>query len=396
MTRFSARQSTSTSIRIGCLALLSTGFLACLSPIGAQEDNPEAELTRLKQRIETLQKEIQARADRKNSELANLREEEKRVSDGARLLTDIKKQLADGRSRQKALLAEREKYLRNLGMQRDALSAQVREAYMGGRNQRLKLALNQQDPARLGRLMVYYRYLSESRARRISDVTDELDRLAEVEQQLSAEADELQKLEQLRAGELTELESARNRRRGIVAKLDKDMTRRGDEIESLKEAQKDLEDLIEELRKALENLPGTSRDPFAEQRGQLVWPVTGSLLNDFGQPRAGGSLRWNGVLIGTDRGADVRSVYHGRVAYADWLPGLGLLIVIEHGDGYMSLYGHNETLFKQLGDWVKPSEVIATTGDSGGRSQAALYFEIRKGARPENPHRWFKGRLRSR
>ena len=396
MTRFSAGQSTSTSIRIGCLAVLSTGFLACLSPIGAQEDNPEAELTRLKQRIETLQKEIQARADRKNSELANLREEEKRVSDGARLLADIKKQLADSRSRQKALLAEREKYLRNLGMQRDALSAQVREAYMGGRNQRLKLALNQQDPARLGRLMVYYRYLSESRARRISDVTDELDRLAGVEQQLSAEADELQKLEQLRAGELTELESARNRRSGIVAKLDKDMTRRGDEIESLKEAQKDLEDLIEELRKALENLPGTSRDPFAEQRGQLVWPVTGSLLNDFGQPRAGGSLRWNGVLIGTDRGADVRSVYHGRVAYADWLPGLGLLIVIEHGDGYMSLYGHNETLFKQLGDWVKPSEVIATTGDSGGRSQAALYFEIRKGARPENPHRWFKGRLRSR
>ena len=128
------------------------------------------------------------------------------------------------------------------------------------------------------------------------------------------------------------------------------MTRRGDEIESLKEAQKDLEDLIEELRKALDSLPGTSRDPFAEQRGQLGWPVTGSLLNDFGQPRAGGSLRWNGVLIGTDRGAEVRSVYHGRVAYADWLPGLGLLIVIEHGDGYMSLYGHNETLFKQLGD----------------------------------------------
>jgi septal ring factor EnvC (AmiA/AmiB activator) len=381
---------------MGCFVLLSTGFLTCLSPAGAQEDNPAAELTRVKKRIETLQQEIQARTDRKNSEVAHLREEEKRVSAAARLLADIRKRLAESRSRQKALLVDREKHLGNLGMQRDALSEQVREAYMGGRNQRLKLALNQQDPARLGRLMVYYRYLSESRARRISDVTDELDRLAEIEQQLSAEAAELQNLGQLRARELDELETARKRRRSIVAKLDKDMVRRGDEIENLKEAQKDLETLIAELQRAIEDLPGTSRDPFADQRGHLVWPVKGSLLSDFGQPRAGGSLRWNGVLIGTDRGAEVRAVYHGRVAYADWLPGLGLLVVIEHGDGYMSLYGHNETLFKQLGDWVRPSEVIATTGDSGGRSQAALYFEIRKGARPENPHRWFKGRLRAR
>ena len=396
MTRFSERPGTCGLVRIGCLALFLTGFLSCPPPSSAQNDDPQAQLTRLKQRIQTLQKEIEARADRRNDEIANLREEEKRVSSGANLLADTKKRQIESRSRQKALLGEQEKYLRNLGMQRDALSAQVREAYMGGRNQRLKLALNQQDPARLGRLMVYYRYLSESRAQRISDVTDELDRLADVEQQLAAEAGELQKLEQLRARELKELESARNRRRSIVAKLDKDMTRRGDEIESLKDDQKDLEKLITELRKALEDMPGTSRDPFADQRGQLIWPVAGSLLNDFGQPRAGGSLRWNGVLVATGRGAEVKAVYHGRVAYADWLPGLGLLIVIEHGDGYMSLYGHNETLFKQVGDWVQPSEVIATTGDSGGRSKAALYFEIRKGSRPENPHRWLKGRLSAR
>jgi septal ring factor EnvC (AmiA/AmiB activator) len=396
MTRFFAWQSAGMPIRFGCLVILSAALLTFLPSAGANDDNPEAELVQLKQRIQVLQKEIQTRADRRNNETAHLREEENRVAGGAKLLEDIKKRQAESRSRQKGLRAEREKYLLNLGMQRDALSAQVREAYMGGRNQRLKLALNQQDPARLGRLMVYYRYQSEDRARRISDVTAELDRLAEVEQQLAAEVSELQNLEKLSARELTELESSRNRRRSIVAKLDQDMARRGDEIETLKDAQKDLELLIAELRKALENLPGTSRDPFVDQRGQLAWPVAGSLLSDFGQPRAGGSLRWNGVLVGTDRGAEVRAVYHGRVAYADWLPGLGLLIVIEHGDGYMSLYGHNEVLFKQIGDWVKPSEVIAKTGDSGGRSQTALYFEIRKGAQPENPHRWLKGRLSAR
>lgn len=382
--------------RTAFVVILSSWLLVALLPAGAQNADPEAELSQLKIRIQKLQKEIQSRADRRNEEFGRLRKEEKSVAAAAQLLDATRGRLTESRSRQKALLAERQERLAGLGMQRDALSAQVRQAYMGGRNQRLKLALNQQDPARLGRLMVYYRYLSEDRARKISEVTDELDRLADVEQQLSAETIALSELEQLRKQELSDLEKARNRRRAIVAKLDSDVARQGKEVEGLKEAQKDLEELIEELRKALENMPGTSRDPFADQRGDLAWPVTGKLLSDFGQPRAGGSLRWNGILVGTDRGAEVRSVYHGRVAYADWLPGLGLLIVIEHGDGYMSLYGHNETLFKQVGEWVSPSEVIATTGDSGGRSQAALYFEIRKGARPENPHRWLKGRLKAR
>ena len=107
-------------------------------------------------------------------------------------------------------------------------------------------------------------------------------------------------------------------------------------------------------------------------------------------------MRWNGVVIGTDRGREVRSIYHGRVAYADWLPGMGLLMVVEHGDGYMSLYGHNESLYKRVGDWVSPGEVLAAVGDTGGRSGAALYFEIRKDGRPENPHPWFSSRVPSR
>ena len=131
-------------------------------------------------------------------------------------------------------------------------------------------------------------------------------------------------------------------------------------------------------------------------RGKLEWPTNGVLLNDFGQPRAGGSIKWNGVVIGTDQGRDVRAVYHGRVAYADWLPGMGLLLIIEHGDGYMSLYGHNETLYKSVGDWVAPGDVVASAGDTGGRSRAALYFEIRRNGRPENPHGWFRSGLAAR
>jgi septal ring factor EnvC (AmiA/AmiB activator) len=112
------------------------------------------------------------------------------------------------------------------------------------------------------------------------------------------------------------------------------------------------------------------------------------LLQDFGQPRVGGKLTWNGVVLAAPRGREVRSVYHGRVAFADWLAGLGLLVIVDHGDSYMTLYGYNETIVKNAGDWVAPGDVIATVGDSGGQAQPALYFEIRKGKQPVNPRRW--------
>jgi septal ring factor EnvC (AmiA/AmiB activator) len=381
---------------IGCLVLLGVLASTMAETANARDGDPEAELEGLRKRIESLQSELERDADRKRKESARLRAEDKRVSAAANLLAETKNQLAASKSRQRAMLAERETLADRLGMHRDVLSAQARAAYIGGRHQRLKLALNQQDPATLGRMMVYYRYLSENRAQSIAEVSDELERLAEIELGLAAEARELEKLEESRAQELGDLESARAQRRELIASIDQDLKRRGDEMGRLQQDQKDLEKLIEELQKALAELPGTSREPFAEQRGKLAWPVAGRLLSDFGQPRAGGSLKWNGVLVGTERGAEVRAVYHGRVAYADWLPGLGLLTVVEHGDGYISLYGHNETLFRNVGEWVQPGDVLATTGDSGGRSGSALYFEIRKGARPQDPHRWFGSRLTAR
>ncbi len=381
---------------IGGLVLLGVLVSTMPATASAADGDPEAELEGLRKRIESLQTELERDADRKRKESARLRAEDKRVSAAASLLAETKSQLAASKSRQRALLAERETLADRLGMHRDVLSAQARAAYIGGRHQRLKLALNQQDPATLGRMMVYYRYLSENRAQSIAEDAAELDRLAEIELGLSVEARELGKLEETRAQELGDLESARAQRRKLIASIDQDLKRRGDEMGRLRQDQKDLEKLIEELQKALAELPGTSREPFAEQRGKLAWPVAGRLLSDFGQPRAGGSIKWNGVLVGTERGAEVRAVYHGRVAYSDWLPGLGLLTVVEHGDGYISLYGHNETLFKSVGEWVQPGDVLATTGDSGGRSGSALYFEIRKGARPQDPHRWFGSRLSAR
>ena len=149
------------------------------------------------------------------------------------------------------------------------------------------------------------------------------------------------------------------------------------------------------MRALLKEFPADSEERFSELRGQLAWPVKGRLVKDFGQPKAG-SLTWNGVLLGARHGDPVRALYHGRVVFADWLAGMGLLIVIDHGQGYMSLYGHNDALLREAGDWVEPGERIALVGESGGQQESALYFEIRHSGVPENPRRWIKRRLAAR
>jgi septal ring factor EnvC (AmiA/AmiB activator) len=159
-------------------------------------------------------------------------------------------------------------------------------------------------------------------------------------------------------------------------------------VNRLAAQEKDLTRLIAELTSILSDYPISSEQPFREHKGRLTWPVAGALRHDFGQPRVGGNIKWNGVVLAAPRGREVRAVYHGRVAFADWLAGMGLLVIVDHGEGYMTLYGYNETILKNTGDWVAPGDVIATVGDSGGQSQPGLYFELRRGTKPENPRRW--------
>ena len=193
-----------------------------------------------------------------------------------------------------------------------------------------------------------------------------------------------------RGGDHSELgaEEAQKERRELLASLQNKLATEGREIERLAAQEKDLARLIAELTSILSDYPISAEEPFEEYRGRLTWPVAGSLVRDFGQPRVGGQLKWNGVVLAADRGREVRAVYHGRVAFADWLAGMGLLVIVDHGDGYMTLYGYNETILKSAGDWVAPGDVLATVGDSGGQAQPGLYFEIRQGTRPLNPRRW--------
>ena len=175
-----------------------------------------------------------------------------------------------------------------------------------------------------------------------------------------------------------------------MADVEKKIASQNDRLEQLRLEAKDLESLVAELTRLFGDLSIGDSARFAEKKGQMMWPTDGRLIRKFGEPKADGRLRWDGILLATGAGSDVTAVHRGRVVYSDWLPGMGLLVVLEHGDGYLSLYGHNQDLIMEVGEWVATGTVIAHAGDSGGQSLPGLYFEIRKNGSPVNPSRWFR------
>ena len=369
-------------------ALLALGTAV---PTFAEDPVPERQLEVLRERIADLQAQIRRDTERRSEEAAALRDAEEAVARAARALEATRRERAASRDRLDQLRARQAEMEAALSRDADALAGEVRSAWMAGRESKLKLVMSQADPARLGRMLAFYGYLARDRAGRIDTARERLATLAEVQAQVRTEARRLAEAERKRETEVAALEAARGDRAGAVANLEASLRRSGREVATLEEEAEALESLIRELRSAVADLAVPDSAPFADQKGSLEWPARGPLARAFGDRRGAGP-RSTGVLIDVPRGTEVRAIWSGRVAYADWLPGLGLLLIVEHGDGYMSLYGHNEVLFKTVGDWVRSGEVIASAGDTGGREHAGLYFEIRKGRRPENPQPWFANR----
>jgi septal ring factor EnvC (AmiA/AmiB activator) len=353
----------------------------------------EAELKKVNARIEKVRKAVNADIEKRDRLSAELRDAELGVQAARRQLEELRLQRIASDARRDELEREQAERERQLAAERGALAGELRAAYVNGREEQLKMLLNQQDPASFGRMLAYYGYFGRARAERIAGITEQLERLASLREEIAAEAQRLAELEARQEQEVAALKKAQSRRTSAVAAIDTQIKSRGGEIKRLQSQARSLEKLIAELRKALENVPVAKKAPFEPLRGKLPWPVQqGKVLARFGQPRAGGSLRWQGMLIGTDRGARVRAPFEGRVVYADWLPGMGLMLVLDHGGGYMSLYGHNEEVFRKVGDAVAAGDVIGSVGDSGGHNQPALYFEVRRGREPVNPENWLQRR----
>jgi len=371
-------------------------FFALAVAVSATAQNSEGELAKIKEqeleevraRISELKESMDDSAASRDKLTAELQDAEVKISEQRIRLKELERQRAFSAKRKAELdlqLAGREAALDE---EAEQLAEQVRAAYMSGSQERIKLLLNQRDPATIGRLMAYYGYFNDYRADNIDAVTSAIRELAALRSEVAAEEARIADLAKVRYAELTALNAAQERRQALLASLKDKIGDEGREVERLASQERDLSRLIAELTSILSDYPISSEEPFSEHKGHLTWPVAGRLLHDFGQPRAGDRLKWNGVVLAAPRGREVRSVYHGRVVFADWLAGLGLLVIVNHGENYMTLYGYNETILKNTGDWVAPGDVIATVGESGGQAQSSLYFEIRRGTQPVNPGQW--------
>lgn len=360
----------------------------------AEDAGNEKALAQVRSRIDKLRKDIEKTQTLHDSVRTELRDIEREISKLLRGLKQLNQKLALQQRKLDALQQQRKTLKADLDTQHHLLARQVEAAFMIGRQEYVKLILNQEDPAAVGRTMIYYDYFNRARVKRIDATKVTLKKLQSVEQEITTQTQALNEIKQQQLNKKAALQESSRSRAVVVASLHKELVSKEQQLNRLVEDERRLQNLVSQLDKAIPDIltaPGL-HTPFSRLRGKLIWPTRGKMLVAYGTRREGGRLRWNGVLIRANEGREVHAVSHGRVAYADWLRGYGLLMIIDHGDGYMSLYGHNQALYKETGEWVEAGEVIASVGRSGGQDQAGLYFEIRHNGKPIDPAKWCRGR----
>ena len=358
-----------------------------------ESDDPaaaEKSLDDVRKHILELEKATLKEVKRRGTAEQALRAAEVSESKVRRKLQQADLDLAGTRSRLATLERQAEETEADLSQHRSELDRQLRLAYATGREDWLRTVLSQRDPVSVGRQLVYYGYFAQQRSGLMDAVRVQLKALAENAAAVGREQENLAEFKRVQKERLEELSEARQHRRLALADVEKKIASQNDRLEQLRLEAKDLESLVAELTRLFGDLSIGDSARFAEKKGQMMWPTDGRLIRKFGEPKADGRLRWDGILLATGAGSDVTAVHRGRVVYSDWLPGMGLLVVLEHGDGYLSLYGHNQDLIMEVGEWVATGTVIAHAGDSGGQSLPGLYFEIRKNGSPVNPSRWFR------
>jgi septal ring factor EnvC (AmiA/AmiB activator) len=359
----------------------------------ASENDAKTKLDEVKRKIQTLQQQLRNTEGKREEQNRALQDMELQIGALARRIRVTEQSLKRQQRRLSELEGERADARLRLDQHRLSLERQLRAAYAMGRQEKMKILLNQQDPAVVSRVMVYYDYFNSARLEQIEQIRLNLQKLNAIEQKIAREEQRLQQLQSKNLTQKQQLEAAQSGRKTIIASLNSRLKNKGQELQSLKTDEKQLQSLLQELQQALVDIPlnPEAHVSFQKRKGKLPWPSSGKLVARFGTTREVGKLKWDGVLISAPEGQEVRAIHHGRVAFADWLRGFGLLLIIDHGEGFMSLYGHNQSLFKETGEWVEPGEVVAQVGRSGGRSTAGIYFGIRHNGKPKNPTQWCRG-----
>lgn len=355
-------------------------------------ETSEQQLQRLRQDIHALRGEMESVKHNKLSMEDQLRVTEKSIGKINSLLRSLDHKIQRQDKEIVQLTQRRSTAKTQVQKHKKVLGDQVLSDYLLGKQPYLKLLLNQQQPQKLARTMAYFDYFHRARLTKIEQLNQELDEFQRVEQAITATSAQLAQDKQEKLAEKHMLEIRQQQRTTLLARLNAQYQQKGAKLERLLEDEQRLAALVQQLQSELILEPLAKR-PFADLRGQLKWPAQGPIVVKFGSERNPGQLKWQGVLISSPAGTEVHAVSHGRVAFADWFRGFGLLMILDHGNGYMSLYGHNDSLFKEHGDWVETNEVIARIGPGSRNSETGLYFEIRHNGKPINPTRWCKNKI---
>ena len=279
---------------------------------------------------------------------------------------------------------------KSLKVQKDSLSKQVKAAYVMGKHETAKLLLNQQNAIEMGHAFIYYQYLNKTRSHQILEYNLLVQEKTKLKERISTKSLELTELKKDQFRKINRFSTNRTKRNQLIAQLNSKIVSNEDTLTSLLSHRKKIEDLLISLGEILADIPTkpSNEKPFSSQKGRLPWPIAGRITNKYGSKRARSDLKWNGVVLSEKYGTPVHAISNGRVIFSNWLQGYGFIIILDHGSSFMSLYGYNQNLLKELGDWVKTGDTIATVGDSGGQQKSALYFEIRKQGKPVNPKKW--------
>jgi septal ring factor EnvC (AmiA/AmiB activator) len=396
-------------------------FLCLILALSGQPSwaDSKAELESLRERLQQLQREYQQARESSAEVTDALRQSERAISEAGRKLRQLEAEQRIAQSELKTATQEADQTGADITRQQERLSEMFRQAYMRGGGDALKLLLNGQNPSQASRDLHYLSYLSRAQMQLIYELRQGLARLAELK--LSA-AEKDRALAEIRQSQLKERENLlkeKQARQKVLNRLSSQIKQQRKEIATLKRDEQRLSDLVARLARLAAKpkppakpaapagkkgatgsepiavntqVPEPGRDgaQFSRLKGQLRLPVRGELMNKFGTPREGGGVSWKGLFIRASEGAEVRAIARGTVAFAEWLRGFGNLVIVDHGEGYMSLYSNNESLYKQAGDRVNMGEVIATVGNSGGQESPGVYFELRHQSRPINPMTWIK------
>ena len=392
--RSARRVSAALRIAVCCLAIGIAPSAASAQSDNAQTIKQESEA---KQKLEQVRGEIRRISDetravdaKKNTATKDLRDQELKISAAAKALRETDQKLAAQQGRLDQLIEQQTALEDKLKEQREALAALLRSAYAMGRGEELKLLLAQERTDTLARMLGYYRYFERARVGEIDALLKDLAELAAVQKAVDDETAELRHTRAAQADETRQLEAERAERSRLLAELDVALKNQQVRLAALGKDEKALLDLLAKLRDIFADIPGqiVGAEPFSQLRGRLSWPVRGKAVGLTGGDE--GEHENHGVLIAAASGSEVRAVSHGRVVFADWLRGFGLLMILDHGDGYLSLYGYNEALLKEVGDWVDANEVIATSGASGGRKTPGVYFELRYQGKALDSKGWLR------